>query len=231
MSTSYLQIQDQVLNLAGLSSIEWRGPVKDWINEEYLSAVLKTGTPIKTSATISLVNGQGDYDLTAAPFSLTDFVRIQMLIYAWGSISPNQTSPLEQVTPESIYYLRRNLVAGVVRVYAVNGLSTLMLYPAASTGDTLAVSYEYRPTLMATDSDLPALLRPEDQPLLVYSTAYRAAMFANPAKVPMLEAEMQRRMDAAMARQNRVGGSAVALRRGRRRFYPRDNSTDLGGRW
>lgn len=229
--TTFLEMQDEALDLAGLSSPEERGRVKRFLNEDYLAIVQRSGTPIKTSATISLIAGQGDYDLTAAPFSLTDFVRMQTPIYAWGSLAPNQTSPLEQVTPEQIFYMRRNLVAGVVRVYAINGISTLMIYPSPMTGDTLQLSYEYRPATMATDSDTPVLLRYEDHSAVTYSAASRAALLSGSPKYAGLKIEAQQRMDAAMARQNRVGGSAVSIRRGRRRFYPRDNSTDLGGRW
>lgn len=229
MSTTFLALQDQTLDLAGLSPPEWRGSVKTWLNEEYINLVQKTGTPIKSTAAVALVNGQGDYDLTASPWSLTDFIRVQSLIYAWGGNAANQTATLEETQPQEIYALRQSTVTGLVRQYAINGLSTLMLYPSPTTGDLLTMSYEYRPALMATDSDTPILLRDEDHPAVLYAAAYRAALVGNPSKVPLLAAEMARRLQMAMARQNRVGGASKRLRRGARRYAPHDNSTDYRG--
>jgi hypothetical protein len=229
--TTFLELQDEALDLAGLSSPEERGRVKRFLNEVYLDVVQRTSTPIKTSATVSLVAGQGDYDLTAAPFSLTDFVRIQMPIYAWGGTSTNQTSPLTETSPEEVFWLRRNTISAVVRVYAMNGLSTLMLYPAPMSGDTLSLSYEYRPSAMATDSDTPALLRYEDHAAVTYGAAARAALLSKSPLAAALQAQAQTRLDAAMARQNRVGGGGKTVRRGRRRFVPHDPGVDLGGSW
>lgn len=229
MTTSFLDIRNEVCDLAGISSVDNGDRVKKWINEEYISLVQKTGTPIKSTPAVALVNGQGDYDLTAAPWSLTDFLRIQSLIYAWGGNTANQTATLEETQPQQIYALRQSTVSGLVRQYALNGLSTLMLYPSPLTGDTLTMSYEYRPAPMATDSDVPLLLRPEDQPALVYAAAYRGALWANPAKAPALATEMARRAEMAMARQNRAGGAAKHFRRGWRRYAPHDPSTDYRG--
>lgn len=229
--TTFLEMQDEALDLAGQSSLESRGRIKRFINEEYLNLVQKTGTPIKTSPTVTLVNGQGDYDLTAPPFSLTDFIDVQSLIYAWGNTSPYQTAPLSEVSPQQIYELRRNLIAGVVRVYAVNGLSTLMLYPAAMTGDTLSLVYAYRPATMATDSDTPALLRIEDHASVTYAAAYRSALLSKSPLAGGLAAESQNRLNSAMARQNRVGGSSKNVRRGRGVFIPHDPSADVRWNW
>ncbi|MBA3841005.1 MAG: hypothetical protein H0X39_00015 [Actinobacteria bacterium] len=229
--TTFLELQDEALDLADQSSLEERGRVKRFLNEAYIELVQRTGTPIKTSTVTTLVDGQGDYDLTATPFSLTDFVRVQMLIYAWGGTTANQTTPLEEVSPQQIYWLRRNSISGVVRAYAFNGLSQLLLYPAPMLGDTLQIAYEYRPALMATDSDTPALLRPEDHAAVVYQAAYRAALLSKSPLASGLAAESQTRSMAAMARQNRAGGSVKRVRRGRGVWIPNDNSTDVRWNW
>lgn len=231
--TTFLEMQDEALDLAGLSSPEERGRVKRFLNEDYLKLAAKIGTPIKSTATITLTQGQGDYDLTATPFSLTDFVRVQTLIYSWGGLSSNMTDTLWPVAPQEVFRLRRNPIAGVVRVYAINGASVLMLYPAPTTGDTLILSYEYRPAQMASDSDTPVLIRYEDEPAVVYAAAYRAALLAKaPAQVvQFLLAEKTQRANDAIAAQNRIAGTAKSIRRTGRRFIPHDNSMDLGGRW
>lgn len=231
--TTFLDMQDEALDLSGLSAGEERGRVKRLLNEEYLNRVQKIGSPVKSTATITLVQGQGDYDVTAAPFSLTDFVSVQQPVYNWGGITSGQIDPLRQVTPQEIFGLRRNSISGVVRVYSFNGASTLMLYPAPSSGDTLVLSYFYRPAAMATDSDTPALISPEDQAVVTYSAAYRAALLANksPQMVTWLLNEKTQRINDAIASQNRIGGGGKSIRRGGRRFVPHDNSQDLGVGW
>lgn len=229
--TTFKDMYEEASDLAGASAPEEIGRIKRFLNEEYITRVNALGSAIKTSATITLVNGQGDYDVTAAPFSLADFVKVQMPIYAWGGISTNQTTPLSQVTPQEIFWLRRNPVSGVVRVYGFNGSSTLMLYPAPSTGDTMQLSYEFRPPLMAADSDLPVWIGLEDQPVLIYAAAYRAALLSKSPIAAGLLAEKKAREDVSTASQNRLGGSAKSMRRGGKRFIPHDNSMDLGGRW
>lgn len=229
--TTFLELQDEALDLSGLGAPTERGRVKRFLNEEYLRIVAKTGAPIKTAPAATLTQGLGTYDLTAAPFSLTDFVRVEELIYSWGNSAPFQTMPLQLVTPQQIYELRRNTVTGIVHAYAIQGVSTLMIYPAPMTGDTLALTYEYRPAAMVADSDTPALISVEQQSAIVYAAAYRAALLSRaPVNVvQFLQAEKQARQDAAVASQNRLGGNAISVRRGQRPFVPHDNSADYRG--
>lgn len=227
--TTFLELQDETLDLAGLSSLEERARVKRFLNEEYLRLAAKVGSAIKSTPSVALVQGQGDYDLTAPPFSLTDFVRMQIPVYSWGNTSPFQTMPLTLVSPQKIFELRRNLVTGITKAFAINGLSTLMLYPLPMSGDSIVLSYEYRPSPMASDSDTPALIGYEDQSAVVYAAAYRAALLAKSPIAAGLKVELQERRDDAMASQNRLGGNAKSIRRVGRGFVPHDNSSDYRG--
>jgi hypothetical protein len=223
---TFLEMQDEVLDMIDASSLEERARVKRRINDVYGQVVATILTPIKSVGPVTLT-GTGDYDLTAAPFSLTDFVSIRTVIYNQSGGGTNYT--LDHVTPGEIYAARNQIWTGFLYAFALQGTSTLMLVPNPSAGDTLTLVYDYRPAPMASDSDTPLLLADEDVDTIIVGAAWRMSRLKAPARAMALEQDFQRRMDAAQASQNRRGGTAGLLRRGNRRRPPHDNSTDIRG--
>lgn len=225
---TYLEIQDAVLDICGLSASEERGRVKRYANEVMYDVVQRTLTPIKTVGPVTLTNLVGDYTLTAAPFSLTDFIAIRSVIYNQSGSGPNNV--LDQVTPAEVYDARNQLWSGFLYAYALEGLYKLMLIPSPGTSDTLTISYNYRPAAMATDSDTPTLLLDEDVDAVIMGTARRMMRIKNPQMAMQFAAEYAQLLGAAQARQNRKGGAAgMRLRVGTLRRPPHDRSTYPGG--
>jgi hypothetical protein len=225
---TYLDIQDQVLDITGASSPEERGRVKKIINEVYFDVVARLTLSVKSSGSITLVNLQGDYVLTAAPFSIVDFIAMRSVIYNQSGTGVNNV--LRQVTPAEIYDARNQTWSGFLWAFAIEGANKLMLLPSPSTGDTMTLVYEYRPAAMATDSDTPADLLDEDVDTIITGAAFRVSRWKKPQLSIALEADFKRRLDQAQARQSRQGGSAQkTLRTGMRRRPPHDPSTDWRG--
>lgn len=221
-------MQDYVLDILNVSSPEERGRSKPALNYAYQNVVQRILTPVKSVGPITLTNLQGDYVLSAAPFSLTDFIEIRTVIYNQSGSGPNNT--LQQITPQEVYGYRNQTWSGFLYAYAIEGVDKLMLVPSPSTSDTLTLVYNYRPALMATDSDTPSLLPDEDADAIVVGAAWRMSRFAQPERAATLEAEFQRLVGQAQARQNRKGGAAGSqMRRGGRRRPPHNPSTDWRG--
>lgn len=222
------EIRDQVLDITGASAPEEAGRVKRLVNETYFDVVQRLYTAVKSTAAVTLVNLQGDYQLSAAPFSLTDYVAIRSVIYNQSGTGVNNV--LRQVTPAEIYDARNQTWSGFLWAFALEGFDKLMLLPSPSTGDTLTLAYEYRPAPMAADSDTPTFLLDEDVDTLVTGASFRVSRWSKPEMSIALEADFKRRMDQAQARQSRQGGAAQkTLRTGMRRRPPHDPSTDWRG--
>lgn len=226
MALTFLEMQDEVLDMIGASSPEQRNRVKRRINDVYAQVVSQILTPIKSVGPVTLT-GSGDYDLTAAPFSLTDFVSIRSVIYNQSGGGTNYE--LDPVTPGEIYAARNQIWTGFLYAFAFEGVSKLMLVPNPSAGDTLTLVYDYRPAPMATDSDTPLLLADEDVDTIIVGAAWRMSRITAPQRALVLEQDFNRRLDEAQASQNRRGGTTGLLRRGNRRRPPHDNSTDVRG--
>lgn len=225
---TFLEIQDQVLDICELSASEERGRLKRLINEVAADFTQRTLTPIKTVGPVTLTNLVGDYVLTAAPFSLTDFIAIRTVIYNQSGSGPNNV--LDQVTPAEVYDMRNQLWSGFLYAFAIEGPNKLMLIPSPGTADTLTLVYEYRPAPMATDSDTPALLLDEDVDAIVMGAARRMMRLKNPQLAAQFAVEYQQLIGIAQARQNRKGGAAgMRLRVGTLRRPPHDRSTYPGG--
>jgi hypothetical protein len=227
MALTFLEIQDEVLDILDASSIEERGRAKRRINDVYLQVVARTTQAIKSTGAVTLTNLVGDYVLTAAPFSLTDFISIQDVIYNQSGTGVN--NELVRKTPHEIYAARNQLWSGYIWAYAIEGTNNLMLLPTPTTGDTLTIHYNYRPPLMATDSDTPSILNDEDVDTVIVGAAWRMSRILKPAMSATLEADFKRRLDETQASQNRVSGGNQSLRRGMRRRPPHDPSTDWRG--
>jgi hypothetical protein len=229
MALTFLEQQDQVLDIVGASSPEERGRAKRVINDVYLQIVARTTQAVKSTGAVTLVNLQGDYVLTAAPFSLTDFISVQDVVYNQSGTGVNNT--LQRKTPHEIYQARNQLWSGYLWAFAIEGTNNLMLLPSPTTGDTLTMHYNYRPPLMATDSDTPSILNDEDVDTVIVGAAWRMSRFSKPTMSAALEADFKRRLDETQASQNRVSGGNQMLRRGNRRRPPHDPSTDWRGWW
>lgn len=225
---TYGEIQDQVLDICGAGVNVERGRVKRVVNEVYYDVVQRITAAVKSTGAITLVNLQGDYQLSAAPFSLTDYVAVRSVIYNQSGTGVNNV--LRQITPAEVYDARNQTWSGFLWAFALENPNKLMLLPSPSTGDTLTLSYQYRPAAMVTDSDTPTLLLDEDIDTIIVGAAFRISRWKKPDLAAKLEDEWNRRLDYAQVRQSTQGGAAQkTLRTGGRRRPPHDPSTDWRG--
>lgn len=228
MALTFTDLQNQVLDITKSAFYTDATRVGQVVNETYLDIVQRILTPVKTTSPATLTNAVADYDLTAAPFSLTDFIGIRDVIYNQSGSGPNRT--LVQVTPHEIYQQRNQTYSGFLYAFALEGTTKLMLAPSPSTGDTIYLAYNYRPAAMVNPTDTALLLPEEDHDAIVVGAARRVARWKNPQLWAQLNAEYNLLVDAAQARQNRKGGSAgQKMRRIGTRRPPHDNSTDTRG--
>jgi len=122
------------------------------MNAGYKEAVLETGCLVGLLSPVTLTSGTNDYQVSAAPISLTDIMRFKEL-YVNGGGAINL--PLKAVDPARILGRRRSGGAGAISgapvEYSTEGLNLLMFWPTPSSGVTLAGYYVKRPpTLVAS---------------------------------------------------------------------------------
>jgi len=115
-----------------------------WASEAVLQILLATHCRV-TLATVSLIAGVKDYELP------TGIIAINKVINASGE-------PLERVSPEAIYDLRRASASAPSSVYryAVDGANLLMVWPTPAAADTLTLYHVPRPTALESGGDDPS---------------------------------------------------------------------------
>lgn len=184
MST-FRELKDDVLDDARLAYGVDDEKAGRYLNEQY-QRVCTTTRLTRRIVPVTLTPGQGDYDL-AADLGLADVSDITNIAYT--SASPTGTRNLVSVEQDQIVALR-NLQNGwpIQGVFSVYG-STLMLWPAAQTGDTATIAYVYRPVPMQLDEDEPSELPDEFHDILVDGALARAARRSNPAAARAFRAD------------------------------------------
>lgn len=172
--STFLTLQDRVLEGMRLDKTADRNRVKDWINQVYHSVILSTRVNLR-SGTATLTAGTASYELPSS-VALIDLIAVKQ---------PGQATYGPPLTPLALHdiFLRRYAAGGasqslgMVTHYAFVQSRRLELWPTPAQNDTLYLVYLPTPTALSADGDLPALPEPYATYLLEAGARAEAAKF------------------------------------------------------
>lgn len=163
MST-YRDLVDTVLDDARKHVDSDRDDAEKAVNDAYLRVCTLTRIA-KTSAPLTLVAGQDDYDLVT-DFGITNLVAAESLFYTGANAVNTPDVPI--VSERALRGLRGRFGAPFQprqNAASITG-TTLRFYPTVSAGDTAVLLYAYRPDPMTSDDDEPDALPAEYHPVI-----------------------------------------------------------------
>lgn len=227
MST-YLQLQDAVLDATGASSPEERTRAKPWICEQYkeLVTTLRLGEP---TTTFTVTPNVGDYSL-ATGLVATDVAQIRDVFYLPVGQSVNR--PLQRSTPARVDELRGYSTASYPGVYALGGVDKLLLAPLPTDAGSLTVRYVSRPADLATDSDVPTLIPVEFHDVIWLGAAAKLARIKAPERAQALDTWYRERLGDLRSWLTDAGGvQPVRMQRAGFRLPDNDRSVYPSGGW
>lgn len=221
--STFLDIQNDVLDKLRLNATDDLANVKDWINQSYAEAAAETRC-FQTGKVATLTTDPS-YTLDAQILH----IELMTVIPASGVAS----FPMKECRLDEILNLRAlgPGAAGPSTRYALVGLNQLEVWPAPHAGDLLNVWYSYLPTPLSADSDVPGMPEPYGSNLLGYGACVQGAEFKK--DVLMLSNFQGQYGQAMLAFQrylNRKAGSypeAFPTWTGGPRFPFSDPSTDI----
>lgn len=162
MATTFLKVQTAVLALAVSSDST---SAQDYINDGYIDVCARCALGA-TSITKNLTAGTTTYTMSSA-FSLT-VLQINELRY----VQAGATNNFAIVPAASLRYvldLNSAAVTGFTRAYTFDGVDTLILAPAPSSGDQITLYYVPAPTALSAGSDIPSVIPSQWQERLLVS--------------------------------------------------------------
>jgi hypothetical protein len=164
---TYLQLRGRVNDIPHRKKNEDAGEIAALVNESYITLVGELGCYVKSFGPVTLVAGDGDYDVIT-DWSLSDFAALRSLNYTAAN-GLTYGHGLDPTTPEEILDLRTTnpLSVSPAVAYAMSDWRTAMLQPVAATGDTVSGLYSAFPAAMSADSDTPDRLPPNLHHLIV----------------------------------------------------------------
>ncbi len=170
--STFANLQASIISRLNLDATADLAATKDCINQAYSEVCIETEA-IQTSNTITLTPGTASYTLSS--FLTNAIVRIKAMSITYGGVT---YPPLTMIDLDPL--LRRRVGAGGTAVatgtathYAVDGMTTLELYPTPLSADTLTVWYVAQPTALSGDSDVPAIPEPYATRCLIAGGAWQ----------------------------------------------------------
>lgn len=146
-----------------------------WVNEGVTDVLVRTRCNIQP-ATMTLTATTYDYTLPTQIMALDEIYITDASTSVWYR--------MERQSPQELLNLRIGTQfqgSPPVRWYALNGNSTLMVYPTPTAADVLTIYYVPRPTALAAGSDVPSDIPSEWQKAVEYYTLWQAATYMNDA--------------------------------------------------
>lgn len=224
--STFVTIQNEVVNKLRLDSTADLAKVKDWINGAYYEACVETEA-LQNFATMTLTANTSTYTLDS------QIARIkQMRVTPVGS---TQSLPLEPVSVEEMLVLTAGTTSsqpntGGPNRYTVFGVDKIQFYPTPTSADTVTMYYVKYPTALSADADTPSIPEPYATELLVNGACYKGAVFADDPKAQLFQQAFEvwkdrlrghlRRKTGSFTRQFRLTGTTGVV--------PHDPSVDLG---
>lgn len=227
--STFVDIQNAVLQKGRLNSSDDLTKVKDWINQAYYESVLETEFFEAGTASAALTAGATSVTVPAAILSIDYIVPSTSDGAQWG--------PMDMITFEELLE-NRAWSAGAVPLgaptrysYRSASASTIEIWPNANGGETLTFYGNCLPTALASDGDIPIFPEPYATKVLEYGALSQVAEFKKDIfflqQNQQLYAMWQGKLRSFI--NTRVGDKVQQFRVEKQRHYPRGNSVDTGG--
>ena len=189
--SSFLDLQQAVLQKARLDPVLDTQRVKDWLNQVYSRVCVETEAIVAT-ATMGVVAGAYSYTF---PAQIARSKQLQLRPY--GSTTLN--APLVRTTLDEL--LQRRQAGGDSQLaspthYALLGIGDFELWPTPAAADTILIWHVQFPAPLVADTDKPVLEEPYASKLLEYGALVDAGDFNGDPST----AEWQQDLDTWMAR-------------------------------
>lgn len=225
--STFVDIQNNVINKLRLDSVNDLAKVKEWINQAYYQTCIESDFYEASTTGTTLVAGNTN---VAVP---SNIVKIEYIAPTgsdgtlWG--------PMDLVTLEEVLELRAwaggTISTGAPSRYAYRSSSsdTIEFWPNAAGGETLNFYGSQLPTALSADTDTPIFPEPYATKVLEYGALVQAAEFKKDPLLADLNAvyiDWQQRLKAFM--NQRIGAKTQQLRVERMRPFPHRNDTDIG---
>lgn len=171
--STFVDLQNDVINRLRLDSTADLSKVKDWLNQIYAEVCVETEANV-TSATMTLTSGAASYTLPSGVLRIKE-----MYVTPVGGV---QSRPLVQTDLDDILTKRQSsggttVANGSVTHYALLGLTEIEFYPTPASADTITIYYVALPTALSADTDVPIIQEPYASSILSDGACALAADF------------------------------------------------------
>jgi hypothetical protein len=223
--STFLTLQDNVINKLRLDSTADRTKVKEAINRAYYEAVLETEAKVATT-TLALVASTSSYSLAST------IGRVKRMTLTSGGV---EYGPLIEVSLDQILRWRQQgggtaIAVGTVTHYALLGLDLLEVYPTPQSSGTVNIWHVPFPTALSVDGDLPIIPEPYGTDCLENGGLYYMAVFLKDPDALGFKSDFEvakQKLRAHLTRKRGAGPEQFEIV-GTRPVVPHDPSTDLG---
>jgi hypothetical protein len=170
--STFLDLQNAVLQKARLDPVLDGQRVKDWINQTYSRVCLETEATVAT-ATMNVSAGAYSYTF---PVQVARCKQLQLRPYGTTTLN----APLVRTTLDEL--LQRRQAGGDSQLaqpthYALLGINDFELWPTPAAADTILFWFVQFPTPLAANADVPLLEEPYASKLLEYGALSDAGDF------------------------------------------------------
>lgn len=171
--STFLDIQNAVINELRLDSTADLSAVKDWVNQRYAQVVVETQAKQGTT-TINFVAGTDTYTLASTIERI-----INIYVTPVGALRSRalQLTSIEDIINRKVGTTTSSDQGYLVTHYALLGIDQLVVWPTPQAADVATVYYVSLPTALSGNTDVPILHEPWASKLLFYGACADAASF------------------------------------------------------
>lgn len=226
--STFLDIQNAVLQKGRLNSTDDGSKVKDWINQAYFETALETEFLESGSAASALIAGATNVTIPAAIMGVDYIVASTSDGSTWG--------PMEMTTFEEMLENRAwsagsvPLGAPTKYAYRSSGSPTVEFWPNANGGEVLTFYGYTLPTALSGNTDVPVFPEPYATKVLEYGALAQVAEFKKDIYFLSQNQQLYGAWQAKLRSFNntRIGDKVQQFRVEKQRPYPRGRSVDTG---
>lgn len=167
------------------------------------------GSQVITRTSFTMTSAASSYDLTAAPFSISNLLAIREVLYAAFS----NTSGLVPIPEDGLGFVLDRLQGNGVgwpQRYALEGDRTIFFDSTLAVDDVVRLHYVAVPTDLSSDSDTPTVVPSTWHWVIAEGAAWRLMREEDRSAADQQEAAYMRGKDMFLAWANRRTGSRNA---------------------
>lgn len=230
MST-FVELQDRTLDGSKRDGLSNRTEIKSLVNQVYLE--LHSLLRLKMTVVTKTLTVNDDTYSIATDLLITDMQDLRHI-----TIIDSQSAQNYLLQPMPVDYLlmlkqTQSTAGGNMNYYALDGLDSLLFYPAPTTTTTQAtITYVARPAVLVSDGDIPANLPVEFHDVIALGAIARSVRTMHPMYYAQYYAAYRQGIGDIRKWKNRFDNSQpkLAIVRGSRvPGFPHDNSTYYTG--